>query len=227
MKVAEIGFFKQKTIGEIVELNKAVGKPTLSTKSINKYLSALGAYCSWLVNHGYLDVNPVDGLLVRVNRDHGPVRPCSIEQLNSIFSSPLYTGCRTETEWHQPGDLLLDDHRYWLPVLALFTGARLGELAQLGTDDIRLFHGHWAAHITREGGKSTKTKGSQRVVPVHPDLTRLGFIDFVERRKGDGSVPLFPLVGSNARGQIAGDYSRAYGARPHASHDYRSVRSVK
>lgn len=211
VKAAEISEFRGKTIAEIVELNKKVGKPTISAKSVNKYLSALAAFCSWLVNHGWLDSNPVDGLLVRYDRDAGPVGPYSIEQLNALFASPLYGGCRSQNEWHLPGGLHFDDHRFWLPPLALFTGARLGELAQLRSDDVRCLHGQWVIHITREGGKSTKTKGSQRVVPIHTELQRLGFVSYVERIRKTGGGRIFPLVGANARGQIGGNYSRSYG----------------
>jgi integrase len=211
VKAAEIRELKGKSIAAVVELNKALGKPTISPKSINKYLSALGAFCTWLVNHGYLDVNPVDGLQVKYDRERSPVRPYSNEQLSKIFSSPLYLGCKSENEWHIKGSVHFDDHRYWLPLLALFSGARLGELAQLQTNNIFQSHGHWAMHITREGGKETKTKGSQRVVPIHDALARLGFLKFVDRCRTAGGRALFPLLTVNSRGQIAGDYSRAYG----------------
>jgi len=66
-------------------------------------------------------------------------------------------------------------------------------------------------HITREGGKSTKTKGSQRIVPVHAELQKLGFVNYVTRVRKSGGASLFPRIGANARGQVAGDYSRSYG----------------
>jgi len=213
VKAAEIGAFRGKTIAKVVELNQTEGRPVISAKTVNKYLSALGAFCSWLVNHGWLDVNPVDGLLVRVDRDRHPVHPYSIDELNAVFSSPLYSGCQSETEWHASGNVTFSDHRYWLPLLALFTGARMGELAQLRTADVRAQHGSWIIHITREGGegKSTKTKGSQRVVPLHSALVDLGFVEFAKRAKAGEEARLFPALGMNARGQIAGDYSRSYG----------------
>jgi hypothetical protein len=55
VKAAEILQFRGKPIAEVIELNKEIGKPVISAKSVNKYLSALGAFCSWLVNHGWLD----------------------------------------------------------------------------------------------------------------------------------------------------------------------------
>lgn len=69
----------------------------------------------------------------------------------------------------------------------LFSGARPGEIAQLAVIDVRKEHGHWIIHITTEGdqtgaGKSVRTAGSMRVVHVHPELIRLGFIRYHEKR---------------------------------------------
>jgi hypothetical protein len=47
----------------------------------------------------------------------------------------------------------------------------------------------------RESGKNLKTRNSQRVVPVHPQLRGLGFLEFIEQRRADGeNAWLFPLV---------------------------------
>ena len=44
-------------------------------------------------------------------------------------------------------------------------------------------------------GKRLKTRGSRRVLPVHPELVRLGFVDFVETARRER--------GSTATGFIA------------------------
>ncbi|MGO7388739.1 integrase, partial [Rhizobium ruizarguesonis] len=64
--------------------------------------------------------------------------------------------------------------------MMLYSGARPAEIAQLGVDDVREDWGHWIMHITTEGDgdKSVKTAGSMRVVPVHPELVKLGFLDY-------------------------------------------------
>lgn len=93
---------------------------------------------------------------------------------------------------------------YWLPLLALFTGARKGELAKLRAEDVAKDDatGCYMLSITEDKheGKSLKTASSWRTVPVHPELTRLGFLDLVEAAKvwGDGDW-LLPTV-STARG---------------------------
>ena len=49
--------------------------------------------------------------------------------------------------------------------------------------------------------KRLKTKQSKRDVPIHPELIRLGFLDFVAaRRKDDGSPRLFPELSGGKTG---------------------------
>ncbi len=36
---------------------------------------------------------------------------------------------------YEPGNVLIQDHRYWLPLMSLYSGARLGELCQLVVDN--------------------------------------------------------------------------------------------
>jgi integrase len=97
-----------------------------------------------------------------------------------------------------------------LVAMALYTGARLGELAQLLVADVRELHGVWIAHITREGSdlKSTKTEGSQRVVPIHPDLIKLGFLKYHASIAKRGEAQLFPEIKPDARGFFSGNPSR-------------------
>jgi hypothetical protein len=61
------------------------------------------------------------------------------------------------------------------------TGARLGEIAPLSAADVKtdeLTNIH-SIVITEdlEQGRRLKTSGSRRVVPVHPELIRIGFIE--------------------------------------------------
>lgn len=213
IKAAEVRELRGLSFKKIINENTRLKRPTLSDRTINKYLSALGAYCQWLMQNGHLDANPVDGMHLGKSKGQGKVRPYTSEQLTRIFASPLFTGCQSEDAPHLPGNVQIRDHRYWLPLLSLFTGARMGELAQLLTADVRQEHGRWILHITREGDpeKTTKTKGSQRVIPLHPELERLGFLAFHAERMAMGDRRLFPEIKPDARGQLAGHYSRFYG----------------
>jgi integrase len=94
-----------------------------------------------------------------------------------------------------------EEHAYlrWIPWLQAQTGARVAEVAQLwgsmiANDDT----GHPCIHITvTPDGGTLKTPGSERTVPIHPDLIADGFLEFVEAR---GSGPLFY---GGSRGKVA------------------------
>lgn len=90
--------------------------------------------------------------------------------------------------------------QFWLPLLALFTGARLAELAQLRTCDIQV-DGSGVAYldISTSGGRSVKTRTSIRKLPIHSELRRIGFLKYVEgvrATSGDESADLWPEVQS-------------------------------
>lgn len=215
VKAAETTIFKGLSLVEIIEKNKrsANPKPTISEKTVNRYLSGLGAFCDWLVANDYLDANPLTGMYLHKDAHKITIVPFSTVELNTLFRSPLFIGCENDDKWHVPGDHRIGDHRYWLPLVAMFSGARPGEIAQLLVDDVRDLHGHPILHITREGDpdKSTKTRGSERVVPVHSELVKLGFLDYRDRMKAMGETRLFPGAQRNQRGQMVADYSREFG----------------
>ena len=76
-------------------------------------------------------------------------------------------------------------HWYWLPLLSLHSGARLGELCQLYADDVREKQGVHYLYLTNEGeDQSIKGRGDEvrkRRTPIHREIIRLGFLDFVKR----------------------------------------------
>ncbi|WP_234840447.1 hypothetical protein [Sinorhizobium meliloti] len=50
-----------------------------------------------------------------------------------------------------------------------------------------------------------------RLVPVHNELVKLGFLDYHADMKKAGEDRLFPLAGRNSRGQMIADFSRDFG----------------
>jgi integrase len=57
-------------------------------------------------------------------------------------------------------------------------------------------------------GKSVKTDGSERVVPIHRRLIEAGFIDYVNSLNG---TKLFPRVRPDSRGRWSGRVSNWFG----------------
>ncbi|CAD7026611.1 integrase [Pseudorhizobium endolithicum] len=215
VKATETKAFRGMNIAQIVKHNEEVGKPVLTPRTVNRYLSSLGAFCNWLVSHGYLDQNPTEGMSLAKEKKKSTL-PFTIEQMNTLFKSPLFTGCQSADEWRniaKAGTALIRDHRFWVPLIMLYSGARPAEIAQLSIADVREQSGHWIMHITEEGegNKSVKTKGSMRVVPVHAELVKLGFLEYHAGMKKAGQTRLFPLAERNSRGQMIADFSREFG----------------
>lgn len=122
-------------------------------------------------------------------------RPFTVEELRSLFAAPLFTGYAGPGRLlNVPGDIIpRDTARFWLPLLGLWTGARLGELCQLREADVRetAKGTPYIRIVAEEPPMHLKTKSSKREVPLHPELVRLGFLDFVAARRKNKAKWLF------------------------------------
>lgn len=88
--------------------------------------------------------------------------------LTALFESEDYR----EHRFNTPSE-------YWLPLLGLFTGARLNELCQLTVTDIGGHDGvETISILDGETGKRLKTSASRRIIPIHSKLIELGFLDY-------------------------------------------------
>lgn len=75
----------------------------------------------------------------------------------------------------------LDHARRWVPWLCAYTGARVGEMAQLRKQDVQQEDGVWYLLVTPEAG-TVKTKEARKVA-LHQHLIDMGFLDFVSAAK--------------------------------------------
>lgn len=133
--------------------------------------------------------NPWEGLAIEYTTTK-PRRPWSSEQLATYFSRPLHTEYRLPMTYESGADAA-----YWVPLLGIFTGARISELCQLKTADVSTVDGVPVMYLTDESeGQSVKTVAGRRVVPVHPELVRLGLMDYVGAIRAAGSIQLFPAL---------------------------------
>jgi integrase len=118
-------------------------------------------------------------------------RPLDVHELKLILQHPWFTGCASDTNTHEPGDYRLAGAHYWVPILAMYTGCRAGELGGLRLSEIRLEHEH--PHIVIQDNEHRTVKGSyRRKVPVLDALLEHGFDRFVERVAQARQDRLFP-----------------------------------
>jgi integrase len=133
--------------------------------------------------------NPWSGLNIEYTTEN-PRAPWSQEQLAKLCALPLFTSYALPKR-AKAGQ----DASYWIPLLGMFTGARVGELGQLRVQDVQRVDGVPVLRITDEAeGASIKTAAGHRMVPVHAELQRLGFLEYVAAVKDRGAVSLWPAL---------------------------------
>jgi integrase len=197
----------QLTKDDVRTFKKALVGEGQSASNIRQKLSHLRTLLQWAEDNGHVESNVAKGVTMKdPDAAKNKRKPFDLAALNAIFGSPVYTkGARPIPLKGEAG--------YWLPLLALFTGARLEELGQLRPGDIAeetypdadgAERSAWFIHIREDevAGLRIKNAASERRVPVHPELVRLGFIAFVEAANGTKQERLFPLLKPNIYGRL-------------------------
>lgn len=179
-----------------------------SALTVNDKIGSVSLFFEWAKTRSADVVNPVtdQGIRVRKNKRQGKkVHPWTTDELNRMFSAPIYVGCQSETHWKQPGpNILRQSAKFWVPLIGLFSGMRLGEIIQLQFADIKELDGIRYFDVTPttidvddeaadcDEAKSLKTSSSRRGIPVHRMLLNSGFEEFLDFRRQSGASRLFP-----------------------------------
>lgn len=117
-----------------------------------------------------------------------------------LFAQPVYHGCR---DWHEPfekGSEVYHRAAYFGPLFAYYQGMRREEFCGLAANDIKTVTeaGDLMAHIKvwPNDIRLLKNQQSRRFLPLHPELLRLGILDYAARIQALGYTPLFPELRS-------------------------------
>jgi len=155
---------------------------------------------------GLIDRNPWEGIDIAFKTTRKR-RPWTDSELQTFFTQPLHT------TYELPKDKKAGaDAAYWIPLLGLYTGARVGELAQLRVADVDTSGEFPVLCITDEGeGQSIKSQAGVRKVPLHGELVRLGLLDHVATLKILKEVRLWPSLPTR-EGKPGGYFSQWFGA---------------
>lgn len=154
-----------------------------------------------------------------------PRFPLTSQQINTLLASEWYNP--ESTHWR--GQLSTDlGIRYFMPIISVLHGPRVREPLQLMTDEIVERDGIPCFDFKIEFGnddddddedesgeslpsRSHKNESVSRVIPVHPILLELGFMDYVQERRNELKRP-GPLFASALPkpGGKSPKYGRAY-----------------
>lgn len=173
----------------MVDLKDKLVDSGLAPKTINDaYLSPIRAFLNIAAERGDIPFNPMGKLRHDVKRKAGtkmlPYTDRDVGRLLYLAQSEKLAAKR------------------WLPLLAVTTGARIGELAQLWGQRVHQEDGVWVIRIApSEDGGTLKNEVSERTVPLHPVVIASGFLEFAKSR---GGGPLFykaPKVAKKPEGE--------------------------
>jgi len=170
---------------------------SISPRTIDKHIGILGTFFKWAIGKGYIHgKNIFEGQKVqtKTQRDsdtESARQPFSDADLQKIFSPESYKTRK-------------NSHDFWFPLIGLYSGLRLNEIAQLYFTDIADRNGIWTFDINQNApDKKLKNATSKRLVPIHPQLLELGFLDFFEDMKKLGKTRVFSQLS-----YVDGSYGR-------------------
>ena len=116
--------YKSLTIEQILTLKHS---KTMSKKTVNKYISLMSTLFRYAEIKDYTDKNYFNKLGVKIKQKaHKERAPFTQEDITQLFSPEFFS----QEKFQHP-------YMYWVPLIGLYTGARLEEICQLHLDDIR------------------------------------------------------------------------------------------
>lgn len=185
-----------KSIKQLLALDVPEGE-RYSAKTLETRFTNVRSFIGWAEVEGLIDrASPLNKILTvpggKVARK-STKRAYTDEELARLFHSPDYAKDRHSKPW-----------QFWMPILGLFTGARIEELAQLHLADIRQEGGVWVFDLNDLDEKEIKTAAGRRLVPIHPFLIKdLRLVEYVEDLRGRGFKRLFPTLKHDAKGKYS------------------------
>ncbi|TGU70706.1 site-specific integrase [Geomonas terrae] len=179
---------------ELIQVSPSPDLPPMSITTVNKHISRLSSLMKHCMKEGYLTSNPAVGLKIKQKRRPDEERKAyTAEDLKRITAN-------LPPKENKP-------ERYWVPLVGMMSALRLDESCQLYTEDVKEIDGVWCFDVNDEGDKKLKTLSSKRIVPVHPTLISLGFLDHVASMKVAGH----PRLWMNLHWRKEDGYGNAFG----------------
>jgi len=171
---------------------------TRSNRTRNSYSMTMALVIETARKRGrYQGENPFSGQKVKAAGES--YQPFTDAELRTLFTA---LPREIKPAQHSPETALP-----WVSLIALYSGMRLEEIAQLSAADIRKVPANGATITVidiHNGGKNAlKNEASVRLVPVHSELVRAGLLKYVAALPKGG--PLFPgLVRRASKGGKVG-----------------------
>lgn len=216
---SEVKKYQGLGIHQLIAAGHADGLPLMGPERADRFVAKIGEAFKWAAKNGYMRDNPAHEQAISLK----PSERVRAQDKRELFDASMLARIFEQDWWHNGRSSLSTNgksktapFKYWLPLLALYSGARLNELAQLYLKDVRqTTAGIWYLDFNLDGGgkidsdKRLKTFNAKRVVALHPELVRLGLTDYVNALRDAGHERLFPELPHNrlkGYGKYAGQW---------------------
>lgn len=193
---------KDLSVKDIIRKAKAAGVEPPAGHTLSKHRQRLSAFFNFLIENDKVQRNPLKGIAKAssFDTDEDTGRAFTQAELDAIFEPIAFAAWSAKYP-----------HRFWAPLIGLFTGARVTEVSQLYVDDIAVEHGVPGFHIRKgKPGQKLKNKGSLRFIPIAQPLLDAGFLDFVEDMRKANHDRLFPHLPNNDGNGFGRQMSRQF-----------------
>lgn len=168
--------------------------PTLAAPTIKESLNQWEAFFEWAIgSRRYVGANPVaDVPRPSVSNNDEGAKPFTDGELDKIFEPTVFMAAKRP-------------HQFWGPLIALFTGCRSNEIAQLRLKDIVIEGGIPCFNFVHDPHSIPpsflKNSTSNRLLPIHPTLWNIGFQAYLDDLKTIGADRLFPNLPADENGK--------------------------
>lgn len=140
----------------------------------------------------------------------------TVQEIAKLLSAPVWSGSASLDDRLRPGPEIFHDAWYWLPLMLPLYGGRSSELAGLPLSDVHEGELIPYFQVDYTDDRALKNVQSIRKLPIHPELIRLGFIDYVRQIRSAGHKFLFPECTRPARKALRAPFTRA--SSPSSAH---------
>lgn len=120
---------------------------------------------------------------------HNSYERFTTKELKALFESDAYKN-----------NTFKKASQYWLPLLGLYTGSRIDEIASMLVEQVRKIDDVWCYFVSSmKANKGGKNQYAPRWIPIHPQVLDAGFLDYVKTVSTEGHQLIFPDLGNAYR----------------------------
>lgn len=189
---------------------------TLTITTVGEWFSGYRRMYEYAIEENYFDESPFEGRnLLKTAVKGAPSqkkRHFTDAEIKVIFGAPMFNGFEGDGERgyrNLSGDTIVRDAKYWIPILALYHAGRLTEFAAMPHADLKQSDaGSWYFDLTN---RQVKNKTSKRLIPLHPKMVELGFLEYVANLRTGGSPWLFPDLDHETKHGAGHAFSKWWG----------------